>query len=56
MNNDFHVVKISYNDEFRTYEIYHNNRPYLKPARGRVLGKREAYTICRLLNDGKASW
>lgn len=48
----FHVVKCSFNDVFQTYKIYANNEPYLIPAKGQTLGKREAYNICRLLNDG----
>lgn len=46
----FHVVKHTHNDEFVSYSIYANNRQYLRPARPFVLGKREAYAICKLLN------
>jgi len=48
----FHAVRHAYNDQFTTYSIYVNNRPYLTPGRGYVLGRREAYAIVRLLNHG----
>lgn len=57
----FHVVRLAHNDKFQTYAIYANNEPFLVPpresvVRGVVLGKREAYTITRLLNTGTASF
>lgn len=48
----FHVVAHHHNAVFRTYSIYANNRPYLVPGRGQTLGRREAYAITRLLNQG----
>lgn len=48
----FHVVSHHSNDNFTTYSIYANNHPFLRPAPGRVLGRREAYAIARLLNEG----
>lgn len=48
----FHVVSHHHNDEFVSYSIYANNRPYLRPAKPFVLGRREAYAIARLLNQG----
>lgn len=57
----FHVVRLAHNGEFLSYAIYVNNVPFLVPpwcARGNdgnerpVLGKREAYAITRLLNQG----
>lgn len=48
----FHVVRHLHNDVFRTYSIYCNNKPFLRPASGHVLGKREAYALCHLLNHG----
>lgn len=52
MSKPFHVVRHLHNDVFRTYSIYVNNVPFLTPSRGQVLGRREAYAICRLLNSG----
>lgn len=57
----FHVVRLAHNNEFQSYAIYVNNVPFLVPpwcARGNdgsqrpALGKREAYAITRLLNQG----
>lgn len=59
----FHVVRLAHNGEFQSYAIYANNVPFLVPpwcsttprrfdATDLVLGKREAYAITRLLNQG----
>lgn len=47
----FHVVRHHHNDAFYTYSIYADNEPFLQPADGRVLGRRAAYAICKLLNE-----
>lgn len=48
----FHVVRRAHNGSFVTYAIYANNKPFLVPARGKVLGRREAYALCKQLNEG----
>jgi hypothetical protein len=50
-NGPYHVVKYSHNDVFTTYAVYVNNRVYLKPPKGRKLGRWAARKICQILND-----
>lgn len=53
-DNSFHVVRhrkeVDGKLVTQTYSIYCNNVPYLKPARGQKLGRREAHWIAGLLN------
>ena len=51
------MVKHTYEgDELITYAIYLNNRIFLKPARGKLLGRKMAYAFCDMLNEDERSW
>lgn len=50
MTATFHVVRHYFDDVLTTYSIFQNDQPYLKPPRGKRLGRRAAYQIARLLN------
>lgn len=52
MRETFHVVKRLHGGKFATYAVYADNEPFLEPAAGKVLGRREAYAVARLLNEG----
>lgn len=47
----YHVVCHRYNGKFVTYSIYKDNEPYLMPEFKKVLGKKAAYAIAKLLNN-----
>ncbi len=48
---EFHAVRVAHDDKLVTYEIYHNNIPYIVPAKGVTLGRARAYMIVRALNN-----
>ena len=51
----FHVVHHAVKGKTTTYAIYENNEPYLVPAKGKKLGRREARWIAEILNDTVSS-
>lgn len=58
--NEFHPIIIRRNGKFQTYHIYFwdgsDDIPYLVPAKGIVLGKREAFAICNVINTWGATY
>jgi hypothetical protein len=47
----FHMVKCSTNGKFVTYEIYCNNKPFLKPQAGFKLSRRNAIGLVNFFNS-----
>lgn len=46
----FHVVHILYKSKHRGYEIYLNNKPFIRLNDGLSLSRREAYELSRQFN------
>ena len=49
-SNDFHAVKCSKNGKFVTYEIYCNNKPFLKARGGFKISRRNALGLVNFFN------
>lgn len=52
---EYHIVKKLNDSEFRTYEIYFDNKPCLTVAAGFSLNKDTAKRIANLLNGANAN-